>query len=162
MSQTNLNTFEACFDRIHGMLLDFVDRCPEDIWKSTFGGFPVWQQAYHTFACYDFFTRGKEADAKSFLFGDKELPVVFFKENPEAPSKDEVRKMAEDAKAMVDDFFAELKSDEKLTDQHEGISARVKADMSNLAMITTMIGHGYYHLGGCDAALREAGLPGIF
>lgn len=162
MSRTNIETLQAAFERIHGMLVKFTEVCPDEVWEEKFGGFPVWQQAFHAFGCYDFFVRSLEGTPTALAFGEKEDPVLMFQESPKPLTQAELRDAAKKAKILVDSYIASLKSDEELANKHLGLSARLDAPFSHLAVLDTLVGHGYYHLGSCDAALRQHGLEGVF
>lgn len=157
----NVTALQGNFERTHGMLMKFIEICPENIWAKTSGGFPVWQQIFHAFACYDFFIRDEKAANTTLMFGEKENDIVGFKERPAAPSKNEIIQAGEKAKKMVDDFFA-VQNDATLSQKHEGISARLGAEMSTLGVLSFLAAHNLYHLGSCDAALRDEGLEGVF
>lgn len=157
---SNLNALKANFDATHRMLLQFIEICPDTIWAKTSGGFPVWQQVFHAFACYDFFIRDDKATPTALMYGEKEGDVVAFKERPTAPSKDEVIQAGEKAKKMVDDFIAK-QSDASLSEKHAGVSARLGNEMSNAGMLGFLAAHNLYHLGCGDSALREEGLSGV-
>lgn len=155
-----LNALKGNFDATHGMLLKFIEICPDTVWSKTSGGFPVWQQVFHAFACYDFFVRDDQAAPTALMYAEKEGDVVAFKERPAAPTKDEVIQAGEKAKKMVDDFVAK-QNDTTLSDKHTGISARLGNEMSNAGMLGFLAAHNLYHLGCCDSALREEGLSGV-
>ena len=161
MGREAINVMQAGFERIHGMLVAFADTCPEDLWLETFGGFPVWQQAFHAFACYDFFVRGKDDTPSPLYFGDNEVDVIHFKPAAKALARDDMKEAAASAKTQVDAFFASFKDDAELYQQHEGLSGRLGRPFTMLGLMLVLSTHGFYHLGACDAALRQHGLPGI-
>lgn len=156
----NLNALKANFDNTHGMLLKFIEICPEDLWPKTSVGFPVWQQVFHAFACYDFFIRDDKAAPTTLMYGEKEGDVVMFKERPTAPTKTEIIQAGEKAQKLVHNFIASL-SDKDLSQKHAGLSARLGNEMTNLGMLGFLAAHNLYHLGCCDSALREEGLSGV-
>jgi Uncharacterized protein conserved in bacteria len=160
MSRANVESMKEGINRIHGMLVQFVNECPDAVWKQTFGGFPVWQQAFHVFACYGFFTKGVNETPEALLFGADEGEVVKFAKLPPAPEKEAILKAAEQGKKMVEACLASL-DDAALSAKHEGLSARFGVPKTNLEMLTILVGHGFYHLGACDSALRAAGHKGI-
>ena len=162
MSRDGINVLNASFERIHGMLVAFTDACPENIWHESFGGYPVWQQAFHAFACYDFFVRGLDEAPSPLYFGDKEGDVIHFQAAPKVVSKAEMKEAAATAKSKIDAFFATFKDDAELYQKHEGLSARIGVPFTILGLMVALSTHGFYHLGSCDAALRQNGLQGIF
>lgn len=157
---SNLSALQGNFETTHGMLLKFIEICPDNVWSKTSGGFPVWQQVFHAFACYDFFVRDDKAAPTALKYGEKEGDVVAFKERPAAPTKDEIIQAGEKAKKLVDDFIAQL-SEATLAEKHAGVSVRFGNDMTNSGMLGFLAAHNLYHLGCCDSALREEGLSGV-
>ena len=157
----NVTALRNNFLLTHGMLMRFIDICPDSIWVKTSGGFPVWQQVFHAFACYDFFVRAEGAAPTALFFGASEGDVVSFKERPEPLGKAELREIAEKAKGIVDAFLAS-QAYATLSEKHAGLSARLGNEMSNLGMLAFISSHNLYHLGSCDAALRDEGLEGVF
>lgn len=137
----------------------FIEVCPEGLWGKTFGGWPVWQQLYHPFASVDFFLRpaGAPEAASPFEAGVADLKQVASK----APEKAVVSELVAKAQAAVRAYVAGL-DDAALEQKHEGSSSRMGRDMSHAAVIALIGSHTMYHLGACDAALREQGLPGVF
>ena len=137
----------------------FLETCPDEIWRKKFGGWPVWQQIYHPFASVDFFLRPPEAPAEPPLF---EEGVAELRLSPaQAPDKRVVGEFIAKAQARVSLYLATL-NDETLTKLNEGPSARMGREMTHAAVIALIVGHTMYHLGACDAALRESGMPGVF
>ena len=162
MGREAIDVLQANFERIHGMLVAFTEACPENIWFETYGGYPVWQQAFHAFACYDFFVRGTDETPSPLYFGEKENDVIHFQAAPKAVSKTEMKEAATRAKAKIDAFFDSFKDDAELYQKHAGLSARIGVPFTILGLIATLSSHGFYHLGSCDAALRQNGLKGIY
>ena len=137
----------------------FLQVCPDEIWAKKFGGWPVWQQLYHPFASVDFFLRPQEAPPEPSLF---EEGVAELKKTPDkTPDKALLAELIAKAQARVSLYLATL-NDETLTKLNEGPSARMGREMTHAAVIALIVGHTMYHLGACDAALRESGMPGVF
>jgi hypothetical protein len=137
----------------------FLENCPEDIWKENFGGWPVWQQLYHAFAAVDFFLRPKDAPAEdqpcdADVSGLKRVAR-------ETPDRGDIRDFIVRNQARVALYAGSL-DDESLTRTSEGPSARMGREMSHAAVLALLGAHTMYHLGACDAALRQHGLPGVF
>lgn len=137
----------------------FVDICPEEIWGKTFGRWPVWQQLFHAHTVIDFFLRPADAAPEAPLFPDGvgELKITM----DDVPAKLIVKDYFARMQKRVTDYMADL-DDVKLTLKHEGVSARFGRDVTHAALVALIASHLMYHLGSCDAALREAGLSGVF
>ena len=158
MATTCTQILKASFLNNYGMLEKAIDACPESAWAQSFGGFPFWQQAGHTFAAIDFFMRGKGEAA--FDIGMD--PALFDLGNKEAkaPGKAELKAMAQRMIAYGAECFDKI-ADEDLAVLHAGVKERMGRDMPTLAVLTLLAGHAMYHLGICDSVLRDNGKPGI-
>lgn len=138
---------------------EFLKVCPEAVWGKTFGGWPVWQQLFHAFAFVDVFLRAADAEPELPLF---EPGVAELKDSPlEPPAKLLIKEYIEKAQERVRLYAANL-DDASLAGKNEGLGLRFGRDMTHAATLALIASHTMYHLGGCDAALREEGLPGVF
>ena len=107
----------------------------------------------------DFFLRPQEAPPEPSIF---EEGVAELKKTPaKTPDKALLAEFIAKAQARVTLYLATL-TDETLTKLNEGPSARMGREMTHAAVISLIVGHTMYHLGACDAALREHGMPGVF
>ena len=142
-----------------GLASEFVKVCPEDVWGRKFGGWPVWQQLFHSFASLDFFLRPAGAGEEPPLF---EAGVAELKKTPaETPAKQVLQDFITKAQAKVSGYVAGL-DDAALSQKNEGLSARFDRDVTHAFTLSLIASHTMYHLGACDAALRESGKPGVF
>ena len=64
-------------------------------------------------------------------------------------------------KAAVDARVARL-TDADLTRIQERVSKKIGRELTYGAIMVMLASHTTYHLGSCDAALRDHGLPGVF
>jgi hypothetical protein len=140
----------------------FLDRiievCPDSVWGKKAGGFVFWQQLYHCFSTTDFFLMPKDGTPKPGPWG---ADVASFKAEPKVtPTKEELKKWSAQRKADVDAWIATL-DDASLSQAHEGFSSRWGAPMSNVATLAILSGHLSYHIGHCDAILRDNGEKGV-
>ena len=164
MSQRILAGLRASFEHAYGMMLSFIEVCPENLWAETFGGWPVWQQAYHALgAC------------QSFALQDGETPepglyppeVSRFQSIPDVPpAKKDMLEYAARMKSRADAYLDALR-DADLPGVNQGLTARMQAlgiahAFSHSQTLAMLSGHILYHLGACDAALRARGLKGVF
>ena len=83
-----------------------------------------------------------------------------------APAKKDVLEYAARMKAKADAYIHALR-DADLPNVNQGLTARIKAfgrslEFSHSQTLAMLSGHTMYHLGSCDAALREHGLKGVF
>ena len=159
MSNPQIAALTMPFERAHTLLLQFVDVCPDELWKTTFGGWPTWQQVAHTFGAYDYFTQ-QEGDAPFTPLCTREIAGLTV-QGTEVISKQAVKDFAAQAKTRVDAYLARL-TEKDLTARNDGFSTRKGADLTHAFTIGMLASHIFYHLGTCDAGLRERGLPGVF
>ncbi len=150
--------FKVHFDRVYGMLEALTENCPDDLWGKKVGGFLYWQQLYHVFALVDAFVEmpGKKP-------ADLPYPAEvarLLRDEPQAPSKAEVLKVAKAMQALGDSFLESL-TEEDMWKKHEGRSQRLGRDVNVHEALLLLVGHGYYHVGICDSALRDRGIKGM-
>ena len=159
MSKVATAGLEGAILHVFGLADAFIDVCPEDIWKKKFGGWPVWQQLYHGFSTVDFFLRPEGAEQAPALF---DHAVGDLSSSPELPpTKAAMKEYVAKVQARVREYAAGL-SDATLAEKNTGLSARFGKDLTHSFTLSIIPGHIFYHLGSCDAALRENGHKGVF
>ena len=159
MSKDILNALIGQYKNASGMIGKFIDVSTDESWKATSGGFPGWQQVYHAMECVYFFLAPAQTPERASMYP---MDVMLLKDvSAPVPAKAAMKALCEDADRYADKFFAAL-GDDDLLKQHEGASARFGRPVTNLDAITIMNGHFMYHLGYCDAILKENGQPTIF
>ena len=160
MSRAIVAELENPYQRAWGLLCQFMDVCPDEIWAETNGGWPVWQQVAHTVAVLNFFIL--ENDDDTFVSAPAELGVLMLKEQgQQVVSKEAMKAYGATVKAAVDARVARL-TDADLTLVQERVSKKIGRELSYGAVMVMLASHTTYHLGSCDAALRDHGLPGVF
>ena len=94
--------------------------------------------------------------------GPGSIDVAMFRESPkEVLSKDAIREFGKAKKALADAWLDKL-TDEALTQNHEGSSARRNMEVTNAMVLSNMIAHNFYHVGCNDTVLRENGHLGVY
>lgn len=160
MSRDIVAALEEPYQRAWALLAQYMDTCPENIWAETNGGWPVWQQVAHAIAVLNFFIL--EKDDEAFLPAPAGIGVLMLKEQGKGVvSKEAMQAYGKSVKAAVDARLAAL-SNADLTRVQERVSKKIGRDLTYAAMIAMLASHTTYHLGSCDAALRDHGLPGVF
>ena len=160
MSRVITNSLQGPFNHAWGLLTQFIEVCPENIWEENNGGWPVWQQVLHAIAVLNFFILEKEDG--QFLPAPCDIGVLMLKVQGNCKvSKDEAAKYGESVKAAVDAWLAGL-DDAKLPVQHQRLSKRIQRETPYAAAVVMLASHTMYHIGSCDAALRDHALPGVF
>ncbi|MDR1874505.1 MAG: DinB family protein [Synergistaceae bacterium] len=158
MMRAITNVLQENFERNWKLLDRIIDVCPDAVWGKKAGGFVFWQQLYHCFSAVDFFLMPKDGSPKPGPWG---ADVASFKAEPTVtPTKDELRAWSAARKADVNAWLAPL-DDADLFQLHEGFSARWGDPMGNVAVLVTLLGHLSYHIGHCDAILRDNGGKGV-
>lgn len=152
------DSLKANFDRGWELLNQVVDACPDSVWTKKAGGYVFWQQIYHCFACADFFIGPKDGTPD---MGPAGMEIAMLKVEPtEKMSKADVKAYGAKMKAKIDQWIASI-DDATLTQPHEGLSARFGTPMNNVMVLAVMSGHSSYHVGHCDAILRDNGEKGV-
>lgn len=160
MSRAIVAELENPYQRAWGLMCQFMDVCPDEIWAETNGGWPVWQQVAHTVAVLNFFIL--ENDDDTFVPAPAELGVLMLKEQgQQVVDKEAMKAYGAAVKAAVDARVARL-TDADLTRIQERVSKKIGRELSYGAVMVMLASHTTYHLGSCDAALRDHGLPGVF
>jgi len=151
------DSLKVSFDRVWGLLVQIIDVCPEAVWAKKAGGFVFWQQLYHCFSVANMILP-KDSIPEPGPWGTE---IAQFKAEPTTtPSKEELKAYAAKVKAQADAWIATL-DDGSLLETHEGLSARWGTPMNNTMAFSIMLGHPYYHVGSCDAILRDNGEKGV-
>ncbi len=160
MSRAIVAELENPYQRAWSLMCQFMDVCPDEIWAETNGGWPVWQQVAHTVAVLNFFIL--ENDDDTFVPAPAELGVLMLKEQgQQVVGKESMKAYGAAVKAAVDARVARL-TDADLTRIQERVSKKIGRELSYGAVMVMLASHTMYHLGSCDAALRDHGLPGVF
>jgi uncharacterized damage-inducible protein DinB len=159
MSQVIVNALKPQVDNAYGLLLKFIEVCPDEIWAEKSGGWPVWQQIYHAVACVDLFVEAPGEAAAELLAEPEEVRLAKAAERT-AP-RDKVKAACVRAKALVDKYLAALQ-DEALAQRNETPFKKIKFELTHAATVALLAAHTLYHLGAGDAALRNHNLKGVF
>lgn len=159
MSNSIVTAAQGPFQNAYGLLTKYIDACPDEIWKEKSGGWPVWQQVVHDLSAICFLTDTHE-DAPISLPCDPEAARLLIQGTTPA-TKADVKAYAEQCKARADAYIARL-TDADLAALNEPLSARIGFPVPHAATLGMLASHTMYHLGSCDAALRNHGISGVF
>lgn len=159
MSRDILMAAQMPFQSAFALLERFIEVCPEEIWREKSGGWPVWQQAYHALTALDFFV-GEVGTPSAWPFDEDTGRLACGVSDKHLP-KAEAARLAKEAKARVEAYLAGL-DDTDLAVPEPRLTAIFGADMPHAAIIGMLASHTLYHVGSCDAALRNHGLEGVF
>lgn len=159
MSRAIVENQRGSFEFAFSLLHQFMDVCPDTIWNKKFGGWPIWQQVYHALNAMDFFIAAPDAESVKGLVSPE---VGFLKVQGATPvSKADMKAFANLVKTAADGYMDAL-TDADLATLAEGATRRMGRETRHATVMALMVGHLFYHLGSCDAALRENGLTGVF
>ena len=163
MSQSIIYGQKVAFEHAYGLMLRFIEVCPDDIWGKKFGGWPVWQQVYHALGSCQMGLRDGEMPEQGLY-----PPEVGMLDSipDKAPTKNYVLEYATRLKTRADAYLNTLK-DADLPGINQRLTNRMKDkgmqhEFSHSQTLAMLSGHLLYHLGSCDTALREHGLKGVF
>ena len=159
MSRDITNAIQAHYRHSWNLLTQLIDTCPDKVWNETRGGWPFWQQVAHVLAVLNFFTLAENEEP---LPAPCDMATLMLKVQGSCViSKDAMRDYAEAVRVTVDGWLDGL-SDGELAKVHTVLSKKIGRDVAFGAAIAMLASHTCYHIGSCDAALRDNGLPGVF
>jgi hypothetical protein len=159
MSRAIVTAAQGAFEHAYSLLTAYMDVCPEDIWAEKNGGWPVWQQMAHTLWVLDMFVckDGEDMRPAPFDAGTASLKV----QGGRAVGRAEMKAYAATVKSRVDAWLSAL-TDADLAGTNPALTKKIGRELTYMATIVMLASHSNYHLGSCDAALRDHGLPGVF
>ncbi|MDR2055060.1 MAG: DinB family protein [Desulfovibrio sp.] len=159
MSREIVQAAQGPFERAYSLLTEYMDVCPDDIWAEKNGGWPVWQQIAHAVWVLDLFVCG---DGETLPPAPLDEDVARFKaQGGEVVGRAAVKEYAAAVKSRVDAWFARL-TDADLGRTNAALSKKIGRELTHIATVIMLASHTSYHLGSCDAALRDHGLAGVF
>lgn len=142
--------------------IQFFDKfwviCPENIWRKKAGGWPVGQQFYHSLwatSMFIFSMGGEKIDNPDPQAGQ------LGEDRDYCPSKEDAKKFFNGISLAINQLLDKL-DDEDLLKNNPGLSKMLGQDVNNAECFNMMVSHMLYHLGSCDAALRNEGLEGAW
>ncbi len=161
MSRVLVTQLRVPFDQAFGLLLQFMDICPDDLWAEKNGGWPVWQQVFHLLNGMAAFTENPEPAPALPAEYAVDLPTgLLQKQATGLCPKNVMREFAQKCKTRADGYIQSL-DDTTVMEKNATISKLFGIDFNHLSTITLLATHTMYHLGGFDAALRNRGLKGV-
>ncbi len=138
------------FDPSFAMFREIIDICPQGLWESVSGGYPFWQQVMHTLMGMQYWLRESDEPISEPDFGLGKVPDL-----GSVPdfilSREQVRSFADDV-AVSSRKHLDSMNDEKLFR-----ASAVNPKTTYFDNIIAQIRHIQYHVGHCDAILREHG-----
>ena len=159
MSNQTVKALSTSFGISCSLLKQFIKVCPKNIWEENFGGWPIWHQVYHALNAVDFFTMGAGLPASTPPLAEEAASLEAWAGDGLSQEKmlGYAAEMEEKGKAFLNSL-----NDAQLAQKNEALSKELGDETTYAAVIAMMSGHTLYHLGSCDAALRQHGLKGVF
>lgn len=158
-NNTIIKCFKDEFDRFYELLEKQIEICPPELWTKKAGGYIFWQQIYHTISCVELFSFPEHDPNRPSKFCPE--VAMFIKEPENAISKRELQELATEMKILAHSFMNTLNLN-SLTLPHQNMSVVLGKELSIQNALIASIRHTCYHLGCCDAILREHGLKGVY
>ncbi|MDR2934723.1 MAG: DinB family protein [Candidatus Adiutrix sp.] len=159
MPQVIVNALKPPVDNAFGLLLKFIEVCPDEIWAEKSGGWPVWQQIYHAITAVDLFVEAPGTAAAELLAEPAVAQLAAAAER--TVPRDKVKAACVRAKALADKYLSAL-ADEALPQRNETPFKKINFELTHAATVALLASHTLYHLGAGDAALRNHNLKGVF
>lgn len=159
MSDPVIDCFREDFERFFSLLKQQVEVCPDDLWATKAGGSIFWQQLLHAFACIELYALPEGEPSRQTLYP---RDVVMLSATPDRTmTKAEMYSLAADVKLLADAFIAGQTA-ATLTARHSGLSKALGRELTNQHALLGLVRHACYHLGSCDAVLRDHGIAGVY
>ncbi|MDR0477351.1 MAG: DinB family protein [Desulfobulbaceae bacterium] len=159
MSDPIIACFQADFERFFALVEKQIEVCPDELWGKKAGGWPFWQQVFHNLACIEIYALPEGAASQQTMYSKK---VAMLSEEAKTPmSKTAIRDFAVKMRKVADSFFASTNAD-TLTMKHVALTTLLNRNMTNQNALIAMTRHTCYHLGCCDAILRQHGIAGVY
>jgi hypothetical protein len=161
MSTAVVESLRNSFLRTWGLLGTFIKVCPDGVWAVKFGGWPVWQSVYHCLMSVHFFVGQQGEASPEALYPPGVASLEEVHDGSGAPARQELQALHASLEGVVLAYLDGL-TDADLARTNDGLSASTKMTWTHASACVMLTGHALYHLGTCDAALREQGLKGVF
>lgn len=129
------------------MLKKIVDYCPDNLWNKINGGFPFWQQIYHTLEGINYWFNDKD-EYRIINFSKDVSPDLDIK-SKDFLTKDEIKKYSNDIQNRIDDFLR--KTNDKILLSKSNLTDK----LTIMDIILMQIRHLQYHIGHCNSILRS-------
>lgn len=131
-------------------LVNLTKDCPDELWSTKAGGFVYWQQLLHTFTGINFWLRTEGVDFIEPFPGYKVYPEL--DGTPEINlTKEQVGNYTREIDRVVEQFFLRQTSESLLE------ASWIYDKITSLDVLLGQIRHIQYHVGHCEALLRERG-----
>lgn len=158
MPDAFVNIFRAGNDRAFALYEKFLAICSDDLWNKKAGGWPLCNQYYHGLDA----TAHMIAAISGAMIADP-CPGAgdLLKNEGVKPSKGQAAQYLQNIRQALASVYEKM-TDAELLENNAPLSKMLGSDIANAGVLELMAMHMLYHLGSCDAALRDAGQEGAF
>jgi uncharacterized damage-inducible protein DinB len=136
-----------CFD----MLENLIDKTPYTIWNEKKGGSVFWQQILHALSSSLYWLR-TETEGFSEPYADLKVYPELENDPEDELTKDQINQLLKEAEELAGNYFDRYDSEQLL------MESVLVHKISGLDVVFMQIRHLQYHIGHCEAILRESGL----
>lgn len=152
------NIFQAGNDRALSLYEKFLAICSSDLWTKKAGGWPLCNQYYHGL------------NATAHMIGALTGEIIedpcpeagdLLKPADIKPTKEQAARYLQNIRVALARAYEKM-TDSLLLENNAPLSKMLGSDVTNAGVLELMAMHMLYHLGSCDAALRDAGQEGAF
>jgi uncharacterized damage-inducible protein DinB len=148
MGDSQLESAKRHFDLSFAMLDQVIAISPDELWEAKRGGIVYWQQLFHTLTGIYYWMRPSGDRFEEPFAGRGLYPEL--EQDPESHlSRAELLEFLENVKTVVRRFFDQ--NDDAWLYEKSAVNPKIK----NIDIIYMQIRHIQYHVGHCEAILRE-------
>lgn len=144
MKEIVFRQLNMCFD----MLEKLVHAVPDKLWSEKRGGFLMWQQIFHALTGSQFWLRSEGGEFRE-PFESLNLYPELDGEPEMNLTKEQVLELLDETRELKDRLFDSLR--EEALEQPSVLYDKI----TNLDVILGQIRHLMYHIGHCNAILRD-------
>ena len=135
------------------MLKKIIENCSDELWNKKVSGYVFWQQLVHAFAGTYGWLREEKLGYVPFSKFNGKYVYIDFENDPEINlKKDDIIKCCTETKDVVQKWFSEKDDNWFLSPW------KIYPKITNLDNTVGQIRHLMYHVGHCEASLREKGI----
>lgn len=158
MSNQFVLPYKEGLDRTLALYEKFLRICPEEVWNEKFGGWYVSQQLYHAIGASSTFAATFTGEP---ITGYQQEAGQLTRGNEITPTMQQAQQLLEAVNLALQKTFEILKDDDLLKLNPRACKGMGR-EITNARVLGLLDGHMLYHLGTCDAALRQRGMEGAF
>lgn len=134
------------------MLKNLIENAPDSVWNEKRGGFIFWQQIFHALTGALFWLRSEKGEFQEPYAGQNLYPEL------------DGEPQGQLSREQLLDLYREVLEEKellfgKLTEETVIESSPLYGKISSLDVIFGQVRHIMYHIGHCDAILRDQELP---